>query len=118
MVRKLIRLHLLYAVLAAVAAIAIPVYYWLIVPEPQQLQNNSAFREAVAKISDPEHLKKVITQVIRDADSFLITAKKAVDAAILLLVVVLVASAAGFLQSYVRLRRLQQASDREKSGAL
>jgi hypothetical protein len=112
------RRHLIYAVIAAVAAVAAPVYYWVVVPEPKQLHENKAFFRDVAKISDPEHLKKVVAQISKDADAFIVTAKEAVDAIIVLLTVVLAASAAAFLRSYVELRRLTGEARAKKTDAL
>jgi hypothetical protein len=112
------RMHLIYAVVAAVAAIAIPVYYWVVVPEPKQLQENKAFFEAVAKLSDPDHLKKVVAQISKDADAFLITAKRTVDATIVLLAIVLAASAAAFLHSYIELRRVRNGAQPRRTDAL
>lgn len=103
-------MHLLYAVAAAVAAVALPIYYLALVPESAPLLNNKTLFEAVSRISDPEQLISVVRQISRDANAFFVTSKDMVEAAIILLAAVLGAVAATFLHSYLELRRLEEDS--------
>jgi hypothetical protein len=115
--RSLMRMHLAYAAIALISAVGIPTYYWVVVPEPKQLHGN-ALNESVAQISDPERLRKLATTVAREADDFAVTAKRAVDSAIVLLAMALVAAAIAFLHAYFRLRHLQRQPEEAKPDAL
>ena len=115
--KSLMRMHLAYAAIALISAVGIPTYYWVVVPEPKQLHGN-ALNESVAQISDPDRLRKVATTVAREADDFAATAKRAVDSAVVLMAVALVAAAIAFLHAYFQLRRFLRQPEEAKPDAL
>jgi len=107
--RQLMRMHLVYAAILFALAIIICAYYWIVVQTPSFDRHSAAFHDSVTRISDPEHLKRVVFTVTKEAESFAITAKRTVDAVIVFLAIVLCAAGSGFLHTYFSIRRLQDA---------
>lgn len=114
--KLLMRLHLIYGCIAAVAVIAVLVCFWMVVPpEPHQLQKDPAFLNAVSNITDPNQFKKAITHVVVKADSVVVESIAAVKALVVFLCIILLAVAAAFFHTYFRLRSAEQDVNSKRS---
>jgi hypothetical protein len=91
-----------FAVLAAVFLLS----YRSLAPEAPVLYDTPDFRADVARMSNPEVLRKVVLDIAASSDRALLTTRQALDAAIYVGFAVLVSAAAAFAGMYFALRRL------------
>ena len=103
---KLARTSLVMAVGSAILAAVFLLSYRYLAPEAPVLYDNPDFRADVAKMTNPEALRKLLLEIASSSDQSLVATRQALDAAIYVAFAVLLSAAAAFATMYVALKRL------------
>jgi len=115
---SLIRIQYLLAVLFLVFGASFYLIYKSHYSDPQLLNSSGEFTQKVSSINDIEHLRKVLLTVVNTTDTAVLSASKAIDAAVFVGVMICIVAAAVLIGCASKAREIAKSAQHINDNAL